>query len=179
MLGRKLRHINKWRNEMSVMKLVAASLFVGWAVFAADTASITGKVTFEGTPPKPKKLKTDSDPQCQAMHADKPLLSEEVVVGDGGALQNVFVYVKSGVKGEYPCPKESVMINQKGCHYEPHVFGMHTGQLLLIKNSDDTTHNIHAMPEKNAEFNNAQPAGALDLKKTFKTPEVLVHFKCD
>ena len=164
---------------MRVVKVLMASLFVCWAAHAADTASITGKVTFEGTPPKPKKLKTDSDPQCQAMHADKPLLSEEVVVGDGGALQNVFVYVKSGVKGEYPCPKDPVMINQKGCHYEPHVFGMHTGQLLLIKNSDDTLHNIHALPNNNDEFNKGQPSGSADLKKTFTKPDVMVKFKCD
>jgi hypothetical protein len=58
---------------------------------------------------------------------------------------------------------------------------MHTGQLLLIKNSDDTTHNIHAMPNNsdNNEFNNAQPAGSADLKKTFKAPEVMVKVKCD
>src|SRR5437867_1594556 len=100
MLWRKLRHIDKWRTEMRVLKLVAASLFVSWAVFAADTASISGKATFEGTPPKLKKIKTDSDPQCQAMHADKPLMSEDAVVGEGGGLENVFVYIKSGVKGE-------------------------------------------------------------------------------
>ena len=166
-------------NQVKAMKLVAVLLMVGWAAYAADTASVSGKVTFDGTAPKPKKLKTDSDPQCQAMHADSPLLSEEVLVGAGGGLQNAFVYIKSGVKGEYPCPKEPVKIDQHGCHYEPHILGMHTGQLLLIKNSDDTTHNIHAMPEKNAEFNNAQPAGSADLKKTFKEPEVMVKVKCD
>ena len=97
---------------MKTMKLIAALLVMGWAAHAADTASVSGKVTFDGVAPKAKKIKTDSDPQCQAMHADSPLLGEEVVVGDGGGLKNVFVYIKSGVKGEFPCPKEPVKIER-------------------------------------------------------------------
>ncbi len=163
---------------MKTMKLVAALLIVGWS---AHAGSITGKVSFDGTAPKAKKLKTDADPQCAAMHADAPLMSEEVIVNDNGTLRNVFVYVKSGVKGEYPCPKDPVVIDQKGCQYHPHVFGMHTKQLLLIRNSDDTTHNVHALPNNpdNKEFNNGQPAGSTDLKKTFTNPEIMVKFKCD
>lgn len=164
---------------MKTMKLIAALLVIGWAAYAGETASVSGKVTFDGKAPKPKKLPTDTEPQCAAMHADSPLMSEEVVVGDNGALKNVFVYVKSGIKGDYPCPKEPVMIDQKGCRYEPHVFGMHTGQMLVIKNSDDTLHNIHALPNNNDEFNFGQPSGAADKKKTFMKSDVMVKFKCD
>jgi Carboxypeptidase regulatory-like domain len=169
---------------MKSMKFVCtamtASLLVGTA-YAADTASITGKVVFDGTPPKVKKIKTDADPQCAAMHADKPLMSEEVVVNDNGTLRNVFVYVKSGLPAgkTYEVPKEPVVIEQKGCEYFPHVFGMMAKQLLLIKNDDDTLHNIHALPTVNEEFNKGQPSGSPDLKKTFTKPEVMVKFKCD
>jgi hypothetical protein len=163
-----------------VCTAMIASLLVGTA-HAADTASITGKVVFDGTPPKVKKIKTDADPQCTAMHADKPLMSEEVVVNDNGTLRNVFVYVKSGLPAgkTYEVPKEPVIIEQKGCEYFPHVFGMMAKQLLLIKNDDDTLHNIHAMPTVNEEFNKGQPSGSPDLKRTFTKPEVMVHFKCD
>ena len=164
---------------MKSLNLIVASLLFGWAAQAADTASITGKVSFDGAPPKMKTIKTDADPVCAQMHADAPLKSEEVIVNENGTLKNVFVYIKSGVKGDYPCPKDPVVIDQKGCHYDPHVFGMHTGQLLLIKNSDDTLHNIHALPNNNDEFNKGQPAGSADLKKTFKNEDVMVHFKCD
>jgi hypothetical protein len=163
-----------------VCTAMIASLLVGTA-HAADTASITGKVVFDGTPPKVKKIKTDADPQCAAMHADKPLMSEEVVVNDNGTLRNVFVYVKSGLPSDktYEVPKEPVVIEQKGCEYFPHVFGMMAKQLLLIKNDDDTLHNIHALPTINEEFNKGQPSGSPDLKKTFTKPEVMVKFKCD
>jgi len=108
-------------------------------------------------------------------------MSEDVIVNDNGTLRNVFVYVKSGLPSgrTYEVPKEPVIIEQKGCEYIPHVFGMMAKQLLLIKNDDDTLHNIHAMPTVNEEFNKGQPAGSPDLKRTFTKPEVMVHFKCD
>ena len=53
---------------MKTMKLIAALLMLSWAAYAADTASVSGKVTFDGTAPKPKKIKTDAEPQCAAMH---------------------------------------------------------------------------------------------------------------
>ena len=56
---------------------------------------------------------------------------------------------------------------------------MQAGQLLLIQNSDDTLHNIHALPSLNAEFNKGQPSGSADLKKTFSKPEIMVRIKCD
>src|ERR1041384_7085330 len=165
----------------SAYSATIVSMLVGMATYAADTASIAGKVAFEGTPPKPKKIKTDADPQCAAMHADKPLTSTDVIVNGNGTLRNVFVCVKGGLPAgkTFEAPKDPVVIDQKGCEYHPHVFGMMVKQLLLIKNSDDTTHNIHALPTNNEEFNRAQPAGAADLKKTFTKPDVVVKFKCD
>jgi hypothetical protein len=56
---------------------------------------------------------------------------------------------------------------------------MQVGQLMLIKNSDDTLHNIHALPNNNDEFNKGQPSGSPEMKKTFTKPDVMVKFKCD
>lgn len=164
--------------RMTVVSSVVAVILAGAIARAEDNASISGKISFAGDAPKAKKLKMDADPQCAAMHAEKPATSEEVLVNNG-MLKNVFVYVKSGVTGTYECPKTPVTINQKGCHYEPHVFGMQAKQMLVIKNSDDTLHNIHALPTNNEEFNKGQPAGSADLKKTFTKADVMVKFKCD
>src|SRR6267154_1682742 len=99
---------------------VAASLMVAMVSYAADSASISGKITFDGTAPKAKKIKTDADPKCAEMHADSPLTGEEVVVNADGTLKNVFVYVKTGLEGKtFETPKDPVTINQTGCHYVP------------------------------------------------------------
>ncbi|MFQ5350360.1 MAG: hypothetical protein ACE5EG_07955, partial [Thermoanaerobaculia bacterium] len=108
----------------------------------------------------------------------EPVHSQKVVA-DGGGLANVFVYVKSGLTGSYTAPAETVTLNQQGCRYIPHVSGIMVGQTLVIKNSDPTLHNVHAMPEANEEFNQGQPFQDMELEKTFDTAEVMVPFKCD
>jgi hypothetical protein len=150
------------------------------AAGAADSASVAGKVFFEGGAPKAKKIKMDADPKCAELHADAPVTSQEVVVNDNGTLRNVFVYVKSGLAGRaYEPPKEPVLLDQHGCMYTPRVMGMQAKQPLKIRNSDDTLHNVHAMPSKNKEFNIGQPNKGMETIRTFGTPEVMVKFKCD
>ena len=52
-------------------------------------------------------------------------------------LKNVFVYVKDGLGARrYAVPATPVMLDQKGCRYEPHVFGVQAGQTVQVANSD-------------------------------------------
>jgi hypothetical protein len=104
---------------------------------------------------------------------------EEVVVAADKGLANVFVYVKSGVSGAYPPPSTPAVIDQKGCTYHPHVFGMVAGQSLDILNSDATLHNIHSLPEKNEAFNLGMPVQGMKYTKKFDKPEVMIKIKCD
>jgi hypothetical protein len=166
-------------NRQFITCLATIALLASLNVRAEDSAAITGKAVFDGEAPKAKKIKMDADPQCAAMHADAAPTSEEVLVGADGALKNVFVYVKSGLSKTYDAPKTPVTIDQHGCIYKPRVFGIQVKQPLVIKNSDDTLHNIHAQTTVNEEFNKGQPAGAADLKRAFPKPEVMIKFKCD
>ena len=70
-------------------------------------------------------------------------------------------------------------IDQQGCRYTPHVFGIRVGQTLTITNSDMTLHNIHASPSANDEFNMGQPFQGMTFERTFDNPEIMVPFKCD
>ena len=71
------------------------------------------------------------------------------------------------------------MLDQKGCHYSPHVFGLRTGQPLEILNSDQTLHNVNAMAQVNQAFNMGQAMQGMKSQKTFTKPEVMVRIKCD
>jgi hypothetical protein len=149
----------------------------GGAAAPAANSEVMGKVAFEGTAPVPAKIQMSADPYC-ASHSQMPT-SEEVVVSDGG-LENVIVYVKSGLPAgvSYPTPTTAVEIDQHDCHYVPHVFTMQVNQPLKIKNSDMTLHNIHAWAEKNTPFNIGQPVQNMETTKTFDKEEV-VPIRCD
>jgi hypothetical protein len=79
----------------------------------------------------------------------------------------------------YDPPSGGAKLDQDGCRYTPHVFGVRVGQPIEIINSDPTLHNIHAMPKANPEFNNGQPIQGMKMTHTFKAKEVMVPFKCD
>ncbi len=120
----------------------------------------------------------DADPVCASLHTEE-VHTEQIVVDDTGNIANVFVYVKEGLGGDYPAPGDAHLLDQLGCKYTPHVSGMMVGQPLIIRNSDPTLHNVHAMPSVNAEFNSGQPFQGMELEHTFDAAEVMVPFKCD
>ena len=100
--------------------------------------SISGVVSFKGAAPKIKPLDMTADPGCpsQPQPAD-------VVVVNGGKLANVFVYVKEGLpRGAFAVPGDPVVLDQKGCRYQPHMLGLMTGQPLKVLNSDAANHNV-------------------------------------
>jgi plastocyanin len=142
----------------------------------ATAATVTGHVTFTGTAPAAQPITMASDPRCTNQGA----VTETLVAGANGALQNVFVYVKDGLGNlTFPVPTAPVVLDQKGCQYRPHVFGVQVGQPIEILNSDATLHNIHAWPMTNQEFNVGQALQGLRHTHTFSTKEVMVPFKCD
>ena len=79
----------------------------------------------------------------------------------------------------FPTPTDAVTLDQKGCHYVPHVMGLQTNQKLRITNSDPTQHNIHPTPKSNPEWNQTQANGAAPIEKTFARAEVLIPVKCN
>lgn len=125
------------------------------------------------------EIKMDADPVCASLHGDA-VHTEKVVHDEAGNLANVFVYVKEGLEGKsFPTPSSAHVLDQVGCQYKPHVSGMMVNQKLLIRNSDPTLHNVHAIPTVNKEFNMGQPFQGMELEHTFDQTEVMVRFKCD
>lgn len=146
----------------------------------ATAGTISGKVVFEGQAPENPVITMASDPTCVSANQGKPVSSETYVVDNGG-LENVFVYIKDGLGNKYvfDTPTEPVTLDQKGCRYVPHVFGVRVAQPLKIVNDDNTLHNVHGMPMTNQDFNMGQPIQGQSNIVTFTAPEVLIPFKCD
>ena len=147
-------------------------------VDAAKAGTLTGRVLFDGPAPANPPIKMTADPACLKANPNGAMF-ETFALKDGG-LDNVFVYVKDGLGNYYfDVPTESLKLDQQGCRYSPHVFGIRVGQPLDIVNDDSTLHNVHAMPTGNQEFNFPQQIKGMKNRKTFTTREVMVPFKCD
>ena len=143
-----------------------------------NAATIAGLVKFEGAPVKNPPTPMSADPYCASQHPTTPT-AEDAVVGAGGELANVIVYVKNAPAGNYPAPAPTVL-DQKGCQYIPHVTVAQVGQPIQIRNSDATLHNVHAMPETNSAFNEGQPVQGMVSTKKFDKAEVKpFRIKCD
>lgn len=143
-----------------------------------DEGTITGKVSFDGAPPAPKKIDMSGDANCAASSGDKN--ADDLLVADG-KLANVFVYLKGGPadKFSFPTPSDPVVLDQQGCRYHPRVFGIQVNQPFKVTNSDKTTHNIHPSPKTNPEWNKMQAQGAPAIEEKFKRAETLIPVKCN
>lgn len=151
-------------------------------VAAAAGGQISGTVKLEGVAPKAKVIDMSKEPSCAQVHASKPATTEGVVVGTGGGLANVVLYLSEGYSGSETTPSQPTQIEQKGCVYVPHVVVVNVGQKLIFTNSDQTSHNIHPMPRAgggNPEWNKSQLGGAAPIEVTYNAEEVAVPVKCN
>jgi plastocyanin len=147
-------------------------------VDSATVGNVAGRVTVDGVLPPNPPIDLGGDPVCQQAHKDGATF--ETYASENGGLGNVFVYVKDGL-GQYyfDVPTEPVRLDQSGCMYKPHVFGVRVDQNIEFVNSDSTGHNVHALPIANKEFNFSQPIKTQKDTRFFTSPEVMVRIKCD
>ena len=166
----------KARRMLSALAL-AAGFGLSSVVSSVSFADITGTVKFEGEAPEPAQIDMSAVKECAAQHPDGAI-DESLIVADG-KLVNVVVSVKAdNLQGE--APKEPAVLDQKGCQYNPHVIAVMVGQPLLVKNSDNFLHNVHALSIDNPAFNFGQPTKDTNGRKIdpMKTAERF-KVKCD
>ena len=148
-------------------------------VDAATAGSVNGTVRFTGTAPAAQSIDMSDEPVCQEAHGGRAM-RETVMVGPGGGLGNVFVYVKEGLDPSLRFPMgAAVELEQEGCRYIPHVVGLQAGQPLKVSNSDPVLHNVNATPTVNRGFNRSQPQAGMEFETTFPMPEVMIPVRCD
>jgi len=143
-------------------------------------ADITGKVNLDGKAPEAKDIDMSAVKECASQHPD-PVADPTVMADDKGGLANVIVAIKKEEGKDLPgeAPKESAVLDQKGCMYEPHVLAIMTGQDLKVKNDDPFLHNVHSLATTNPPFNFGQPNK--DEGKSVDPQKAAEYFrvKCD
>ena len=115
---------------MNIFKSILTFLILFCFLDNANAGDIKGKVKYDGKPPKKRPLRMDADPVCGSSHSEK-VFSESFKVNSKGELAECLVYLRD-VKYSGDIPEASVELDQKGCIYTPHVFGIQAGQDLSL-----------------------------------------------
>ncbi|HET8636360.1 MAG TPA: carboxypeptidase regulatory-like domain-containing protein [Acidobacteriaceae bacterium] len=144
----------------------------------ANSGTISGTVHFTGKAPKRIPIDMGQDPVCSLSPTN---LTEQYVV-DGNGLENVFVAIKSGLGDKaYAPPSKPVVMDQKGCRYDPHVIGVMAGQPIEFTNSDNTMHNVHMIPtlSTNQSVDVSEAPNGPGETRTLSTPELMIPVRCN
>lgn len=145
---------------------------------SAGTASVVGRISYNGEPPKRREINFGPEKKCHDQHTTPPM-DETIVVSPDRSVQWVLVRIAGKVPGTFETPSKPAVLDQKGCVFLPHVVAVQSGQELDIKNSDEVLHNIRCEAVINPSFNKNLPKVGDALKMKFDVPETGVKLKCD
>lgn len=161
------------RKSICISGWMALVVLMGGTARSESWGTLKGKFVLDGTAPAPKKLVVDKDVQ---VCGKQPLFDESLDVGEGGAIKNIIIYLKTEKPAVHPdyeqSAKDEVVLDNKNCRFEPHVLVMRTTQSLVIRNSDPIGHNSKGDPLKSPPFNPIIAAGG-STKQSLAAEETL------
>ena len=166
----------------TALAIAAALSCVAAMTVSPETKPVEGKVTghvkFDGKAPelKPLAITDEKSKGCCPPGAKMDTTDPSMVVSKDGGLANAVVLIE--VPGEKMEPStETVEIDQKMCHFEPHIRVVPAGGKVIFLNSDGVSHNIHTYANKNDSFNKTVAPGSKEECTLAKGDKVQV--KCD
>lgn len=147
---------------------------------------LKGRFVYDGKPPERKKLTVDKDVECCGKF---DIRDESLMVGQDGALQNVYVYVRSRTVDVRPELAETaakqVTLDNRDCIFVPHCLNVwYAKQELLMVNTDPVAQNIAFSPLGDVPANLIIPAADESKKPQatwkFKRKQIVpVPIKCN
>ena len=144
----------------------------------STTGKLSGDVRFAGTPPASSTVDVSSAAECRSQHQG-PVSAEDVLVKDG-KVRNAVVYIKEGLGDRVFAASETpVVIDQKGCLFEPRIAAAQTDQPVRFLNSDPLPHNVHGLPKKVSGWNFSLGLKGAARNITIDQPEHFIELKCD
>ncbi len=144
------------------------------AIDVSDAGTVTGKVTWKGSPPAVAPMAINKNPEVCDLAGTGTRDSVRLQVSASGGVANAVVYLEGIEKGK-PMDTSELRIDQKDCGYSPHITVAPRKSKITLKSSDEILHNMHMFgaanynipfPDKNA------------LPKTFRKSGV-VRLQCD
>jgi plastocyanin len=129
--------------------------------------------SYAGVPPPVRTLTVTKEQEvCGKDQAD-----ERLVIGADKKVANAVVSIAAISRGQAVSDAAPVL-DQKGCHYSPHVLLVPAGVAIKVLNGDGILHNVHTHGRANPPVNVAQPQFKKEISIQFDEPET-VAVKCD
>ena len=142
-----------------------------------DGGTISGTVAWAGPMPHNLAAPVTKDPQICDPDSHKTIDMERLIVGPKGGVANTIVYLKNISSGKaLDLPEQRRHLDQKQCHYIPHILLVPANGTLQMQSSDATLHTIHM--DGAASFNLPFPFTNQVTQRTMSTPG-LVHLRCN
>jgi hypothetical protein len=148
---------------------------------SASWGDLQGQFIYNGTPPTPKPLTITKD--AEVCGVKEKLFDESLVVGPKGELANVVIYVRTTKVEVHPDYQKNaaakIVLDNKGCRFEPHVLALLVTQPVTLKNSDTVPHNTNIQPIGDAGTNPLIAAGGSNEYKFNRKQNIPVPVGCN
>ena len=146
-------------------------------VSVTNGGTISGNVKWSGPVPRASAFPVTKDPQICDPDSKKTVDLERLIVGPQGGVANTVVYLKNINSGKaMDLPEQRRHLDQKHCHYIPHILLVPQSGTLDMRSSDATLHTIHM--DGAATFNLPFPFTDRPISRTMSQPG-LVHLRCN
>ena len=146
-------------------------------ISVADAGSISGTVRWSGPLPRQLDFPVTKDPQICDPEGKKSVSLERLILGSEGGVANTIVYLKNISAGKpMDLPEQRRHLDQKHCHYVPHILLVPQSAELQMQSSDATLHTIHM--DGAASYNLPFPFPNQISSRSMSTPG-LVNLRCN
>jgi hypothetical protein len=134
-------------NRVAIFVLLSSTAWAQSAyrvVPVNNGGTIAGTVKWSGPEPHIAKFPITKDSQICDPESQKTTDLQRLIIGPDGGVANTVVFLKHISKGKpMEIPEARRFLNQRHCHYEPHILLVPESGDLKMRSSDATLHTIH------------------------------------
>lgn len=170
------------RNVVRLLIFLAVARFAAAqdykVISVVDGGTISGTVKWSGPAPHELEFPVTKDPQICEPDGKKTTSLERLIVGPEGGVANTIVYLENISAGKPldQLPMQRRHLDQKHCHYVPHILLVPQNADLSMQSSDATLHTIHM--DGAATYNLPFPFPNQVTSRTMSRPG-LVNLRCN
>lgn len=126
---------------------------------------LEGKINVASPWPKVQEIEVKKD-QGSCGHSQA---SQALLISEKGDLKNAVVWLE-GVENKNSTTSSSPMMDQKKCHFEPHILLVPQGRHFLIGNSDPMGHDVRAFDGSHMLFRFETEPNSKPVEQKFEQP---------